>query len=1177
MPKINQLKPATSLANTDIMIADTSTGSDTRKIAYSDLRAQVQNESKSVFAMKGEIASDEQVADAVGDWLDTHVTPTGSAVAIDDTLKIQGAAADAKAAGEIIVINGTSGNGTRVNITTTDTDIELAEMSDVNELKSALNAQDGIINVTKQIPLESGYYTLSTAIAAVYDSMQEYATKGRIITFATALTGWETWQCRILDNSITEASWKNTVSWFKINKSTKQSIVIAAYDSSDEAKQNADFWTNSENNGIKLINDAIALLPTGGRIYLRSGTYKGAAGVAISVSNLLIEGESTNVIISRTTGSDVILTAGVENITLENLVFDTIAVPAGTNPPLYRNAIFGEVVRNNTGGVYDWVIAAYDSTPQAKRGADSICSDSNVSTIIANAIARFPNGGTIKFVAGTYNLTSVIDLNAKSNIALIGDGYNTKIVRASNPFRMNSATDHCVLQGINFSANGTFVSDNGNKMLNCWIGNRYVDLIPSNDGSVYVDPSLGIEGIRNAIYTFGVGQTGGKIILGIGTYENKSTTSPVDFYKSTSPTGYVSNVTIEGQGIRTVISRSTNINDVVANSNSISGCVLKNVNVTHNIQRTVGNPVKMLRLIGCYIGGKYVDESSEGAVNVVNVGKGRYFETISAAYSMFYQNSYPISETERWEIHIWGYVLETVPVGISKNRIDMIGHNALVELRGKGDVRISFIDEPGAYYGPGLEIEVRDIHFKKTGCYNYYQNYCVYVSSDNVRFYNCIFENASSSPTPFDQRNYAESIEATAGARRHGIGIECKKWGAQCKTEFHDCIGIGSPYGFMNTRGWYIVFGSPKLFNCVGYGGGIGEFCHGIINHRSSQAELVGCIGYASKTAFRKSAGIRFQAAGSSQLTGCKGYGSGGTKYISEGVSAARVTEICTALGIDPSAYVVSGVVQYAALTDAICAEINNDDITLTPLNANTEEGYGISFWANDGTAKLMNCEGYAGSGDRSHGLHIIAQAKPTINGGYFGIKDMLQNIAIVSNNGNDMVTPIGGELNDYSKYTVSRITVSIIGGLVSTDDLFYVESDESTPQTIVNGYNLKNVASIAIMPTIRTTIAAGKGIRIYIMRNGAKINIANGKYLMHIQYNYAGDDSSAVYIDNAADPLIVNAIIRADDNSDAVEIGSSYTGNAVKMYDCALHGNVDSGVAFAEKTAINNSSNYGI
>lgn len=1025
--------------------------------------------------------------------------------------------------------------------------------------------------------MESGYYTLSTAITAVY-SYPNFVTKGRIITFATSVSNWETWQCIILDNQITEKAWKTVQNWIKINKTSKESIVLAAYDSSESAKQNADIYTNVETDGIKIINDAIALLPTGGRIYLRSGTYKGAAGVAISVSNLLIEGESTNVIISRTAaGSDVILTAGVENITLENLVFDTIAVPVGTNYPLYRNTIFGNVVRNNTGGAYDWVIAAYDSTPEAKRCADVICADSDVNSVIANAIAQFPNGGAIKFLAGTYNLTSVIDLNAKSNIALIGDGYNTKIVRASNPFRMDSATDHCVLQGIHFSTDGTFVSDNGNKMLNCWLGDRYVDLIPSNDRSVYVDPSLGIEGIRNAIYAFGAGQTGGKIILGIGIYENKSTTSPVDFYKSTSPAGYISNVTIEGQGNKTIISRSTGYNDIVANSASISHCTIKDLSVAHGVQRTVANPVSMLRIVECYINGKYVDESGEESINVVNVGKDRFFETLSAAYAMFYRNNYPISETERWEIHIWGYILETTPLSIAKNHIDLIGHNALIEMRGKGEVRANFADDPSDYYGPGLEISVRDIHFRKTGCYNYYQNYCVYVSSDNVRFYNCIFENASSSPTPFDQRDYAESVEATAGARRHGIGIECKKWGSQCKTEFHDCIGIGSPYGFMNTRGWYIIFGSPKLFNCVGYGGGIGEFCHGIINHRSSQAELIGCIGYASKTAFRKSAGIRFQAAGSSQLTGCKGYGSGGTKYISEGVSAERVTEICTALGLDPSTYVIDGVVQYALLTDAICAEISNDDITLTPLNANTEEGYGISFWANDGTAKLMNCEGYVGSGNNSHGLHVITQANPTINGGYFGIKDMLQNISIVSNDGNDMVTPIGGELNDYSKYTVSQITVSIIGGLVSKDDLFYVESDESTPQVIVNGYNLKNIASIAIMPTTRTTIAAGKGIRIYIMRNGSKINIANGKYLMHIQYNYAGDDSSAVYIDNAADPLIVNAIIRADDNSDAVEIGSSYTGGAVKMYDCALHGNVDSGVAFATKTAINNSSNYGI
>ena len=100
--------------------------------------------------------------------------------------------------------------------------------------------------------------------------------------------------------------------------------------------------------------------------------------------------------------------------------------------------------------------------------------------------------------------------------------------------------------------------------------------------------------------------------------------------------------------------------------------------------------------------------------------------------------------------------------------------------------------------------------------------------------------------------------------------------------------------------------------------------------------------------------------------------------------------------------------------------------------------------------------------------------------------------------------------------------------------------------------------------------------MKICIMRNGAKINITGG-YLMHVQYNYAGDNSSAVFVDGNADPLITSAIIRADDNSDAVEIGSGYTGSAVRMYDCVLHGSVDSGVVFAARTAVNGSSNYNI
>ena len=62
-----------------------------------------------------------------------------TAIETDATLKVEGEAADAKAAGEMIIVNGTSSDGTRVNITTTNEDVVLATMDDVDELGSAID------------------------------------------------------------------------------------------------------------------------------------------------------------------------------------------------------------------------------------------------------------------------------------------------------------------------------------------------------------------------------------------------------------------------------------------------------------------------------------------------------------------------------------------------------------------------------------------------------------------------------------------------------------------------------------------------------------------------------------------------------------------------------------------------------------------------------------------------------------------------------------------------------------------------------------------------------------------------------------------------------------------------------------------------------------------------------
>lgn len=47
--------------------------------------------------------TDQQVATAVSDWLNTNVDPVGSAVVVDSSLSIEGAAADAKTTGEAVL------------------------------------------------------------------------------------------------------------------------------------------------------------------------------------------------------------------------------------------------------------------------------------------------------------------------------------------------------------------------------------------------------------------------------------------------------------------------------------------------------------------------------------------------------------------------------------------------------------------------------------------------------------------------------------------------------------------------------------------------------------------------------------------------------------------------------------------------------------------------------------------------------------------------------------------------------------------------------------------------------------------------------------------------------------------------------------------------------------------
>lgn len=686
--------------------------------------------------------------------------------------------------------------------------------------------------------------------------------------------------------------------------------------------------------------------------------------------------------------------------------------------------------------------------------------------------------------------------------------------------------------------------------------------------TTFVDPSEGIEGINAAIV--GMPASGGTIILGNGTYTNISGTSAVVFY---SDNDAKNNIRIVGQGYGTVIDRVTGINDVLANQEAIQNNIIENVRFANSVQRNVERPEKALRLISCWIGYKYVNETEQPEVNIMTVGAGREYEKLSDALAVHRLNQNLYNLSNRWEIHVYGHIVETTSVYFGRDYIDIIGHNAVVEIQGSKDPYFRFHpDNSGNDYGDAeIGMRVRNIHFLKTGCYNYWDNSCVDVTSDNVKFCDCIFENRTSSPSPFNQADWSTNSEDINGSRRHGITISCSKYGEECKTEFHNCIAIGSPYGFQNTRGFYILYGSPKLYNCVGYGGGIGEHGHGILSHRGAQAELIGCIGYASKTAYRNAAGIRFQAHGMSNMKSCTGYASTGEKWVSDGVSAERIIEICSELGISHLPYVIDGVVQYDILTDVICSKLTNDDVRLRPVGENTESGYGISFWANNGSARLLNCGGYSGSGNNSNGLHIVGNSSPLIIGGYYGKKDSVLSIPL-TNVGAYSLNDYG-EFNQYSSVRINKATLTIIGGDPTVDRYVYVVTDEEVPRVIVDGHNIKYMSSIASLPCTPTVITVDTPLNIYIMQDGELLEISENAFRIDIQYNLYGENSSALFIGDLAEPEIIGAVIRADEDSKAIE---SSVPN-LRIFDCVLDGDIDSTLTFEKKVYINNSSNYSL
>ena len=364
-------------------------------------------------------------------------------------------------------------------------------------------------------------------------------------------------------------------------------------------------------------------------------------------------------------------------------------------------------------------------------------------------------------------------------------------------------------------------------------------------------------------------------------------------------------------------------------------------------------------LVNCWIRGEstnsYIRNAWQGkrGDNEIRLGSGLDVDTISAALDLFTkpygpnQSGYNTASDVHYYIGVYGKVEDTIEDSVYiQHSIEMIGKTDDAEMAFTVNGAFSAIRFTEPYSENNSHI--KDIIFSMYGVGGGWQYAAVYVQARGVLFENCQFLNYHTCADTRDSSIGDEPNTTRDGDRKHGCLIDTDFYDDDCHTEFRNCKAVGSPYGFKNCRGFYVVKGSPKFYDCVGIGGGIGRYGYGWVLHYTSKAYLYNCIGIGSQFGWGLCNGIQFQMNTESKLFNCIGIAGTGYKHISNG-------------GTDIQRYEPSpGVYELSEGSHGF-------------------GGYGTVH------PTLINCVGYAGDGEDSYGFFCGYETKPEVIGGYFG------------------------------------------------------------------------------------------------------------------------------------------------------------------------------------------------
>lgn len=797
-----------------------------------------------------------------------------------------------------------------------------------------------------------------------------------------------------------------------------------------------------------------------------------------------------------------------------------------------------------------YVIATYDSTDAEKSYADVVADETNGIDLIRQRMNFLgENGGVIQLMSGTYTTTGEypIYMVSNPNVTLQGVGYGTKLVV---PDTFNCAIQlsqpGCKIKDLSMNkpilntSNVDLYLENvqvGEEVFNSFsikkdVDNTIKELKDTQVSQVVVNPSAGIKGIQNAINSL---PNGGKVVLSVGTYasingEGLNLNTP--------------NITIEGQGKATIISRTGSTNDVFVQdgyAETVKNVVLKDLAIEHGgtfvTSSHKGKPVK---LINCWVGDKYYHQSQENCNNIITVGKGMDYETVFAAYESINSMTPLPTKENRYEIHVYGHIKEEVGkrLYLNKQYVDIIGHNAIIEyedntpIKGSGYPCAAIIDNAttnpsgSALYGEYNRSTYKDLHFLRTGTLDAYSFPCVELKSDYVTLINCVFENRTKAVTEFQLKdngsgvlNDEKVVDDFNGDRRHGLLISCSGYDNACETRLINCVGYGSPDGYQNTRGIYITSGSPKLYNCIGYGGGKWKFSHGIICHRYSKPTLFNCVGYGSiytdPRSYGECCGIRFQSMTQAECHNCIGYA------------------------------------------------------------GSADKGAGISAW-HKSQPRLINCIGYGGKGKESVGLDVADYAIPLVFGGYYGVANNATAITFEKNSGNRMKFALSADADCIIKQCVTWLTTAnITQSNVPKGTTFSVKKANGT--IIINKSAVDyTMSAISYPEAAEVVINAGEELTmLWQDANGNEIEVADDTLKLQIQYQYAGEGGHGLRLLRNSKGVMRDATFESNINGEGIVIDT--VNNSSELDRCTIvgHGGVaiNSKRGVLENVAITNSA----